>query len=687
MNNVVSMRPFKFPRHKVIDSDFVPSRKEECEEFMLEDLAKSGLTPDDIGACVHGRLALPQFFTAGYVIGYTLPSGGWVANDQQEIVMWRTRLKPMDGFVPKQRYDQPSAKELAQHNLSGSLPYIPPAYHEMPPTDTIAICEGEKKAAAVMKYLGVSAIGIGGCWSWRSGKDDGGVHPWILELVRRHKHVLIIPDGDYHRYQISKAYGTLCSEMTEALEDWGGDIGILDCPDKIDDLIVKWGPEAEDNFQNLPRLDRYSLVEDAASLVKQYGLSFTVTGKGVVKAYENSSNVQILMERHPAFDKIWLDMDRDRIMIGDQEVIPDHTEMEVANHFQHHLSMPTVKAHDVYKVMMSLSKQHAKSPFLDWIEAQVWDGKPRLDTYMIRHMGADDNQYTREVSSKFLIASVARQRRPGCKFDWMMITTGPQGIGKSSLARILWRGNMTTIVGDHGGRDMMMKLHTGLCIVIDELDALNKKESEFWKSVIATNVDVYRAPYGRADVRKERRSVLYGTTNSDVFLMEDASGMRRYMPVRVRHAMDQDEFALEVPQLWAEAAHREKLGLDRYWEVDNSEVIDQYVSIDDTMGDTTDILSRTARERGPLFTFYRQTDGGEVFCLTSMEMRTLLEGVLGKEYFGKGVKQKDLHNHMVKLGFERAGGRDTLSGKGRPWRIDGPALEALKSGQEAPARN
>jgi predicted P-loop ATPase len=50
-------------------------------------------------------------------------------------------------------------------------------------------------------------------------------------------------------------------------------------------------------------------------------------------------------------------------------------------------------------------------------------------------MGAVDCTYTRAVKRKSLVAAVAWAMAPGCKYDYMPILAGPQGIGKSTFLR------------------------------------------------------------------------------------------------------------------------------------------------------------------------------------------------------------------------------------------------------------
>ena len=62
-----------------------------------------------------------------------------------------------------------------------------------------------------------------------------------------------------------------------------------------------------------------------------------------------------------------------------------------------------------------------------------WDEIPRVDTLLVDFLGAADNAYVRAVTRKTLVAAIARVMNPGCKFDTMLVLSGPQGKGKSTL--------------------------------------------------------------------------------------------------------------------------------------------------------------------------------------------------------------------------------------------------------------
>ena len=80
------------------------------------------------------------------------------------------------------------------------------------------------------------------------------------------------------------------------------------------------------------------------------------------------------------------------------------------------------------------------------------------------------------------------------------------------------------------------------------------------KAMISTQVDTYRAPYGRTMRDIPRRCIFAMTTNQDEYLKDD-SGNRRFFPIEVKKTQADLEWLRENrKQLFAEALFRvEKL--------------------------------------------------------------------------------------------------------------------------------
>jgi putative DNA primase/helicase len=211
----------------------------------------------------------------------------------------------------------------------------------------------------------------------------------------------------------------------------------------------------------------------------------------------------------------------------------------------------------VEDAMLAEAAQRQFHPILAWLDTLRWDGKPRLDLWLINTFDAANTDYHRAVGAKFLIAAVRRLRQPGCKFDHMMVLEGAQGIGKSTVLRDLFGEEWFSdaIPPDLSSRDAAMALLGVWCLEFSEIEHLIRAEVETIKAFLSRSVDRYRPPYGKAYIERPRQGILVGTTNSDDYL-RDSTGNRRIWPVRCKVASPAWVRA-NREQLWAEAAARE----------------------------------------------------------------------------------------------------------------------------------
>ena len=193
-----------------------------------------------------------------------------------------------------------------------------------------------------------------------------------------------------------------------------------------------------------------------------------------------------------------------------------------------------------------------------------WDEIPRVDTLLVDFLGAVDNEYVRAVTRKTLVAAIARVMTPGCKFDTMLVLSGPQGKGKSTLIAKLCRDwfNDSLLLSDTKDKTAAEKLQGYWILEIGELAGLKKTDIETLRGFLSRQNDIYRAAFGRRATPHPRQCVFIGTTNADTYL-RDITGNRRFWPVKVPGGTDRGSWELtreEVEMIWAEALHYYKKG-------------------------------------------------------------------------------------------------------------------------------
>lgn len=181
-------------------------------------------------------------------------------------------------------------------------------------------------------------------------------------------------------------------------------------------------------------------------------------------------------------------------------------------------------------------------PVRDYLDGLEWDGKERLETLLVDYLGAVDNKYTRAVTRKFMIAAVTRIYEPGAKFDHMIVTNGPQGIGKTLLPNKLAGKWFSNSLDDIRNKDAYEALQGVWIMEMGEMTATRKADLEATKNFISKQEDVFRAAYARHKAYHKRQCVFWGTSNDPEFL-RDRTGNRRYWPITV----NQRRSALQKP--------------------------------------------------------------------------------------------------------------------------------------------
>jgi len=230
--------------------------------------------------------------------------------------------------------------------------------------------------------------------------------------------------------------------------------------------------------------------------------------------------------------------------------------------------LETISKELVHEAIAAVARHRQYHPIRDYLGGLCHDDKARLDSWLIRNAGAEDSPYTRAVGRAFLISMVARVMQPGCKVDTTLALVGPQGIGKSTLCRVLagdayFSDSMPSITGRNSDRDTRAHLRGMWLVEIAEMAATRRSDGEDLKAFMTASTDRIRLPYGRREIENPRQCVFIGTTNDDQFLT-DPTGNRRYWPVNCSSQIDTEGLAAERDQLFAEALAAYRAG-DRWW--------------------------------------------------------------------------------------------------------------------------
>lgn len=182
----------------------------------------------------------------------------------------------------------------------------------------------------------------------------------------------------------------------------------------------------------------------------------------------------------------------------------------------------------------------------------LWDGTPRLDTWLIDFMGADDTLLNRAIGKRWLIAAVARALSPGCVADMMPVLEGKQEIGKNYLLEIMFGIEYVSIpfgtrIGD---KDFDQKAADSWCVHDDELSCTQRAGLEQVKSWLTQKTAKYRKAWDRDFQNVPRRFIVVGSTNKNSYLTDEEN--RRFWPIHLRQ-LKADKLIMAREQIWSEA--------------------------------------------------------------------------------------------------------------------------------------
>lgn len=218
---------------------------------------------------------------------------------------------------------------------------------------------------------------------------------------------------------------------------------------------------------------------------------------------------------------------------------------------------------DYFDAIKNVSMRNKFHPVRDILDSLEFDGKEHIRSLLPDYLGVEDTEYSDQVMRLWMLGAVARVYEPGCKFDYTMIFTGPQGLGKSTFLKMMalndswFNDSLDSLDSDKAAQSLM-----GSWIVeLAELKSLARTAGgvESVKRFLTAVQDKYRVPYERRADIFLRQCVFAGTTNKSDFL-QDETGNRRFLIIQT--GVNKPAKSLFVPEAiedmkaaWAQAVH------------------------------------------------------------------------------------------------------------------------------------
>jgi predicted P-loop ATPase len=191
-------------------------------------------------------------------------------------------------------------------------------------------------------------------------------------------------------------------------------------------------------------------------------------------------------------------------------------------------------------VVVSRSRKNRYDPVREYLEfvEKAEDIEPiDLGRLASTYLGTEDPLYD-EMLRVAILGAVSRRMEPGCKYDYVVVLKGDQGIRKSTFWEVLASPAWYNSSVPDDDKDLLLNVHATWFFELAELEHVtNKRSAGKLKNTITTSIDNFRPPYGKAPAPMPRPSIFVSTVNGDAFLRDD-TGERRYL-------------VIECPQVYA----------------------------------------------------------------------------------------------------------------------------------------
>lgn len=361
-----------------------------------------------------------------------------------------------------------------------------------------------------------------------------------------------------------------------------------------------------------------------------------IDGKG--KYLSTINNILLVLKNDPRLkDRIGLNIFENRSVLlkdlpwkkltAETRYLQDRDDANLRHYLETHYGISSAsKISDAIEIVCSENRFH---PIREYIEGLKWDGYDRVDSLLVAYLGAEDNLYVRTVTRKTLVAAVARVFEPGIKFDNMLITVGPEGIGKSTLIDKLGSPWFSDSFSFHmlGTKQADEQIQGAWLVEVSELSGLPKADIEAAKSFLSKREDRFRVAYGKRVDFFPRQCVFFGSTNRHRPI-KDEPGNRRFWIVLVNPALAtrsvfDDLSDYEKGQIWAEAYSLymagEELHLSDEVKKIAAQVLDVHTDADDRTGLIREYLEMDLPEKWDEMTPFERRQ----YCSEDPDMRAV----------------------------------------------------------------
>ena len=297
---------------------------------------------------------------------------------------------------------------------------------------------------------------------------------------------------------------------------------------------------------------------------------------------------------------------------------------------------PDIPSNQIFDMVDTLAKERPRNTFRDELQRTKWDGIPRVDTALVVYAKASDIELNRLHSKNLFLSLVERAcSDTPTKVDTIVVLEGPQGCGKSRFVQAIGGEYYVAYSGKFTSeRSTYLTLQGSLVAELSELAGMTKQDVESAKAFWTMSENVYEPKYLSVPVRVPRKFIGIGTTNKQMYLVDD-TGNRRYNGVSVGK-IDVQAFERDRSQILAEAHYR-RTALDEKWWLQS-----------DAHEELAREASQDREQEIPYFDLIRDTLSKVDMLTTTRIIETCL--ALDKQHWNK-ILTNQVADIMRKLGY------------------------------------
>lgn len=221
----------------------------------------------------------------------------------------------------------------------------------------------------------------------------------------------------------------------------------------------------------------------------------------------------------------------------------------------------------VEKAWIQMGWENRYHPIQEYLSGLVWDGQDHISRlvhdYLTETTGFGEVAFTR-----WLIGCIVKVFQAQDAQNFMMVWDGPQGIGKSHLARWLCpfpRYFVESQLQPDNKDHQVWALQNWIWEVGELQSTTRRSDREALKHFITQKEITVRKAFGKNELNGPMLCNFIGTiNNTGTGFLSDPTGNRRFVTIFIASINHTYTSEMDINQVWAQAMHHYKSGMSHH---------------------------------------------------------------------------------------------------------------------------